>query len=47
MSFVVALTGGIASGKTTVANLFHDQFGIDLVDADVIARDVVKPETED
>lgn len=22
MSFVVALTGGIASGKTTVANLF-------------------------
>lgn len=46
MSFVVALTGGIASGKTTVANLFHDQFGIDLVDADVIARDVVKPETE-
>lgn len=46
MSFVVALTGGIASGKTTVANLFHDQFGIDLVDADVIARDVVEPETE-
>ncbi|MBO1385190.1 dephospho-CoA kinase [Vibrio cholerae] len=46
MSFVVALTGGIASGKTTVANLFHDQFGIDLVDADVIARDMVEPETE-
>lgn len=46
MSFVVALTGGIASGKTTVANLFHDQFGIDLVDADVIAREVVKPETK-
>lgn len=46
MSFVVALTGGIASGKTTVANLFHDQFGIDLVDADVIAREVVEPETE-
>nr|ELY5254644.1 dephospho-CoA kinase [Vibrio cholerae] len=46
MSFVVALTGGIASGKTTVANLFHAQFGIDLVDADVIAREVVEPETE-
>ncbi|MGL4830813.1 MAG: dephospho-CoA kinase, partial [Vibrio sp.] len=46
MSFVVALTGGIASGKTTVANLFHEQFGIDLVDADVIAREVVEPETE-
>jgi dephospho-CoA kinase len=38
--FIVGLTGGIASGKTTVANLFA-QYGIDLVDADVIARDVV------
>ncbi|ENM5840318.1 dephospho-CoA kinase [Vibrio mimicus] len=46
MSFVVALTGGIASGKTTVANLFHEHFGIDLVDADVIAREVVEPGTD-
>ncbi|ENM5773026.1 dephospho-CoA kinase [Vibrio mimicus] len=46
MSFVVALTGGIASGKTTVANLFHEHFGIDLVDADVIAREVVEPDTD-
>ncbi len=42
MGFVVGLTGGIASGKTTVANLFHHEFGIDLVDADVVARDVVE-----
>ncbi|EEW10954.1 dephospho-CoA kinase [Vibrio mimicus] len=46
MSFVVALTGGIASGKTTVANLFHEHFGIDLVDADVIAREVVESGTD-
>ncbi|ENM5729817.1 dephospho-CoA kinase [Vibrio mimicus] len=46
MSFVVALTGGIASGKTTVANLFHEHFGIALVDADVIAREVVEPGTD-
>ncbi|MCR9388287.1 dephospho-CoA kinase [Vibrio metoecus] len=46
MSFVVALTGGIASGKTTIANLFHEHFSIDLVDADVIAREVVESETE-
>lgn len=46
MSFVVALTGGIASGKTTVANLFHEHFGIDLVDADVISREVVEPGTD-
>jgi dephospho-CoA kinase len=38
--FVVGLTGGIASGKTTVANLFAE-YAIDLVDADVIAREVV------
>ncbi|MBB1475658.1 dephospho-CoA kinase [Shewanella sp. SG41-3] len=38
--YIVGLTGGIASGKTTVANLFA-QYGIDLVDADVIAREVV------
>ncbi|CAG9000204.1 MAG: Dephospho-CoA kinase [Candidatus Celerinatantimonas neptuna] len=39
---IVALTGGIASGKTTVANIFADQ-GIDCIDADVIARHVVEP----
>ncbi|NVD05681.1 dephospho-CoA kinase [Vibrio sp. JPW-9-11-11] len=43
MTFVVGLTGGIASGKTTVANLFQQQFGIEIVDADVVAREVVEP----
>lgn len=43
MPFVVGLTGGIASGKTTVANLFHQHFGIEIVDADVVAREVVEP----
>ncbi|ABV85738.1 dephospho-CoA kinase [Shewanella pealeana] len=38
--FIVGLTGGIGSGKTTVANLFAE-LGISLVDADIIARDVV------
>jgi len=42
MALVIGLTGGIASGKTTVANMFHDQFGIEIVDADVIARRVVE-----
>ncbi|MGF1779353.1 dephospho-CoA kinase [Vibrio nomapromontoriensis] len=41
MSYVIGLTGGIASGKTTVANLFRDEFNIELVDADVVAREVV------
>jgi dephospho-CoA kinase len=46
VGFVVGLTGGIASGKTTVANLFHHEFGIELVDADVVARDVVEVGSE-
>ncbi|MCS6162211.1 dephospho-CoA kinase [Shewanella baltica] len=40
--FVVGLTGGIGSGKTTVANLFAAE-GITLVDADIVAREVVTP----
>jgi dephospho-CoA kinase len=43
MTLVVGVTGGIASGKTTIANLFQQHFNIDIVDADVIARDVVAP----
>lgn len=38
--YIVGLTGGIGSGKTTVANLFAE-FGITLVDADIVAREVV------
>ena len=38
--YVVGLTGGIGSGKTTVSNMF-EQLGIVIVDADVIAREVV------
>ena len=36
-SFKIGLTGGIASGKTTVANLFSD-LGIKIIDADEIAH---------
>ena len=38
----VALTGGIASGKTTVANLFA-ALGATIVDTDLLAREVVAP----
>ena len=43
--FVVGLTGGIASGKTTVANLFAKQ-GVPIVDTDIIARQLVAPGQE-
>ncbi|USD37197.1 MULTISPECIES: dephospho-CoA kinase [Ferrimonas] len=41
-ALLIGLTGGIGSGKTTVANLFADR-GIELIDADLIAREVVAP----
>jgi len=41
-TFVIGVTGGIGSGKTTVCNLFHELFAIPVIDADIIAKDVVK-----
>lgn len=42
MVYTVALTGGIGSGKSTVTKAFS-QLGTAVVDADVIARQVVEP----
>lgn len=43
--YIVGLSGGIGSGKTSVSNLFA-RYGIDIIDADVVARTVVEPGTE-
>ncbi|UJP05488.1 MAG: dephospho-CoA kinase [Nitrosomonas sp.] len=42
MSFIVGLTGGIGCGKTAVSRFFAD-LGIDIVDTDVIARELTQP----
>lgn len=42
--YTVALTGGIGSGKSTIAGYFAAS-GVDIIDADVIAREVVEPGT--
>ena len=39
---IIGLTGGIASGKSAVAQLFSTH-GVDCVDADQVARDIVAP----
>ena len=42
--WVLGLTGGIGCGKTAVSNML-EQLGITIVDADIIARQVVKPKS--
>lgn len=45
MTYKVALTGGIASGKTAVSDMFAE-LGVAVIDADVIAREVVAKGSE-
>lgn len=42
MTAVIALTGGIASGKTTVSDRFAE-LGVPVIDTDVIAHELVAP----
>ncbi|HGJ5899475.1 dephospho-CoA kinase [Arsenophonus apicola] len=44
MSYIVALTGGIGSGKSTVSDKFAS-LGVPIIDADVISRQIVMPNT--
>lgn len=42
LALVIGLTGGIATGKSTVSEMFKEM-DIPVVDADVISREVVEP----
>ncbi|WP_137597364.1 dephospho-CoA kinase [Paucilactobacillus kaifaensis] len=42
MTTILGLTGGIATGKSTVSNFLRDK-QIPIIDADMIARQVVEP----
>ena len=43
--YVVGITGGIASGKSAVSGILEKK-GAYIIDADVVARDVVAPGSE-
>ncbi|MDO8587254.1 MAG: dephospho-CoA kinase [Armatimonadota bacterium] len=45
MGIVIGVTGGIATGKTTVARMF-EHFGAECVDADEVAREVLSAGSE-
>ncbi|PLZ32384.1 dephospho-CoA kinase [Fischerella thermalis WC558] len=38
---IIGLTGGIATGKTTVANYLADAYNLPILDADIYAREAV------
>ena len=40
---VIGLTGGIASGKSTVSGLLREQYGAVVLDADEVAREIAEP----
>jgi len=42
---VIGLTGGIGSGKSTITEMFAN-LGIDIIDADIVARKVVEPSSD-
>ena len=45
MHFRVGLTGGVASGKSTVSHLFAE-LGVTIIDADLIARQLLEKNTD-
>ncbi len=45
MAYKVALTGGIASGKTFVSDQFAT-LGVTIIDADIVSREVVAPNSQ-
>lgn len=42
--FIIGLTGGIGSGKTTVSNMFRS-FGVEVIDADEVSRSLLLPDS--
>jgi dephospho-CoA kinase len=44
-TFVIGVTGGIGSGKSTVCRRFAEKFKVPVLDTDIIAREVVEPGT--
>lgn len=45
MPFIVGITGGIGSGKSTVSRKFSD-LGIEVIDLDVISREILYPDSK-
>ncbi|QCI18757.1 dephospho-CoA kinase [Buchnera aphidicola] len=45
MTYIVALTGGIGSGKTTISNSFK-KIGVNVIDTDIIGKKIIEQNIE-
>ncbi|WP_091484342.1 dephospho-CoA kinase [Gracilibacillus orientalis] len=43
MKLIIGLTGNIATGKSTISNMFQAKYQIPVIDADIVSREVVEP----
>lgn len=43
MTFIVGLTGGIGCGKSTIEKMFADHDGVEIIDTDIIVRELQEP----
>ena len=41
----IGLTGGIASGKSTITNFIRRNTSIPIIDADILSRELIRPNT--
>ena len=39
---VLGLTGNIGCGKSSLSKIFREEFDIDIIDADIISRNIYK-----
>ena len=41
---VLGLTGNIGCGKSSLSNIFREDYNIDIIDADIISRNIFEDE---
>ena len=40
---IIGLMGGVGSGKSTVLNYLRDQYNAEIIQSDMVAKEVLKP----
>ena len=43
---IIGITGGVGSGKSTILNILHDNYGAHIIQADDVAKELMEPGME-